>query len=79
MRTIIALAALGLTLALGGTAIANPLDRSAGDANERLQTYRVHKKIYGHGQERSVSTDRQDRATARKPVAATAPAVAPGA
>ncbi len=51
MRTIIALSALGLTLALGGAAIANPLG-----------PYRAQQKIYGHGQERSVRTDRlEDR------------------
>ena len=62
MRTIITLSALGLTLALGGAAIANPLDRSAGYAIERMQAYRIHKRIYGHGQERLVRTDRlQDR------------------
>jgi hypothetical protein len=43
MRTIITLSALGLTLALGGAAIANPLG-----------PYRAQQKIYGHGQERSL-------------------------
>jgi hypothetical protein len=46
MRTIIPLSALGLTLALGGAAIANPLG-----------PYRAQQKIYGHGQERSLRAD----------------------
>jgi hypothetical protein len=58
MRTIVTLSALGLTLALGGAAIANPLDRSVGNGNEQMQTYRLHKKFYGHGQ---AGTDRRDR------------------
>jgi hypothetical protein len=58
MRTIITLSALGLTLALGGAASANPLDRSAGHGSEQMQAYRLHKKIYGHAQ---VGTDRRDR------------------
>jgi hypothetical protein len=56
MRTMITLSALGLTLALSGAAGASPLDRSAG--NEQLQTSRLHKRIYGHDQKRSVGTDR---------------------
>ena len=73
MRTIIALSALGLTFALGGAAIAGPLQRSAGYGTEQMQTYRLHKKIYA--QERSVSTDRDRSApgvassAARKPAA----------
>jgi hypothetical protein len=51
MRTIITLSALGLTIALGGAASAKPLDRS-----EQMQTYRLHKKIYG-----AVRADRGDR------------------
>jgi hypothetical protein len=58
MRTIISLSALGLTLALGGAAVANPLDRSAGFGKEQMQTYRLHKRIYAHDQKRSVVTDR---------------------
>ena len=59
MRTMITLSVLGLTLALSGAAGASPLDRSTG---EQLQTYRFHKRIYGHDQKRSVGTDRlQDR------------------
>ena len=42
----IALTALGLTLALGGAAIARPLDRSARHEKEQLQTYHQHKRIY---------------------------------
>jgi hypothetical protein len=57
MRTIISLSALGLTLALGGAAVANPLDRSAG-FGKQMQTYRLHKRIYAHDQKRSVVTDR---------------------
>jgi hypothetical protein len=58
MRTIIALSALGLTFALGGAAIASPLQRSAGYGTEQMQTYRLHKKIYRNTQESSVSTHR---------------------
>jgi hypothetical protein len=46
MRMNIALTALGLTLALGGAAIARPLDRSARHEKEQLQTYHQHKRIY---------------------------------
>jgi hypothetical protein len=75
MRTIIALSALGLTFALGGAAIASPLQRSAGYGTEQMQTYRLHKKIYRHAQERSGSTDRDRSASGmassavRKPAA----------
>jgi hypothetical protein len=63
MRTILTLSALGLTLALGGAAVASPLQRSAGYGTEQMQTYRLHKKIYRHTQERSVSMDRDRSAS----------------
>jgi hypothetical protein len=64
MRTTITLASLGLTLALGGAVVANPVDRYAQPldryaflertthANEQIQNYFRHKKYYKHDQRR---------------------------
>jgi hypothetical protein len=67
MQTIITLSTLGLALALSGAAFANPVNGSAllertGYANERMQIYRMHKRIYKHDQKPSGGTGRlQDR------------------
>jgi hypothetical protein len=64
MRTITTLSSLGLTLALGGAVLANPVDRYAqpldryaflertANANDQLQNYYRHKRYYRHDQRR---------------------------
>jgi hypothetical protein len=62
MRTIITLSSLGLTLALSGAALANPVGRSAflertGSAHEQMQNHYRHKRYYRHHQDRDRGED----------------------
>ena len=68
----IALTALGLTLALGGAAIASPLDRSARHQKEHLQTYYQHKRMY---RPKTVYPNTEGRTKARRDRSAPASAV----